>query len=172
MRVIAQGATTFNFNNDRSSDSSLPADAIVPYSLGPLCTARAWKKDMVDSYIEKALLKIVRQLNAYDEASLMSLWETYAEKVRRFEPTKKWEEAAMIFSIIQGMHMKNQLFNYHWAQSRKPGEPRADFDFTGLTVPLPGQEDAALSQADSADQSEVEQGKAKRGKLLEFKPRK
>lgn len=126
---------------------------------------------MADNYMEKALLKIAKQLNAYDEASLMSLWETYAEKVRRFEPTKKWEEAAMVFAIIQGMHMKNQLFNYHWAQSRKPGEPMPEFDFAGLTAPDQGKKDDA-EDAPSVGQPEIGQGKPKRGKLIELKPRK
>lgn len=120
---------------------------------------------MPDSYLEKALLKVARQLNAFDEASLMSLWERYADKVRRFEPTKKWEEAALVFSIIQGMRMKNQLFNYHWAQSRQPDESLPDFDFAGLTSPEPEGEVEAL-------EPEVGQGKTKRGKLLELKPRK
>ena len=41
---------------------------------------------MPDSYLENALLKLARQLVAFDEASLMDLWEKYAEDVRRFEP--------------------------------------------------------------------------------------
>lgn len=75
---------------------------------------------MSDSYIEKALLKIAKQINAFDEASLMSLWEKYAERVRHFEPTKRWEESVIMFNIIQSTRLKNQLFNYNWAQSRMP----------------------------------------------------
>lgn len=135
---------------------------------------------MADNYMEKALLKIARQLNAYDEASLMSLWETYAEKVRRFEPTKKWEEAALVFSVIHGMHMKNQLFNYHWAESRKPDQPIPEFDFAGLTAPKPGPREVDRNgntvepkgSGDSGDDAEVGKGKTKRGKLIELKPRK
>ncbi len=120
---------------------------------------------MLDNHMEKALLKIARQLNGYDEASLMSLWERYAEKVRQFEPTRKWEEAALVFSIIQGMRMKNQLFNYHWAQSRKPGETMPDFDFAGITAP---QDSPGKSDSDP----KVVKGKAKLGKLIKLKPRK
>jgi hypothetical protein len=122
---------------------------------------------MPESYMEKALLKIARQLNAFDEASLTSLWERYADKVQRFEPTKRWEEAALMLAIIQGMRMKNQLFNHHWAQSRRPDEPLPDFDFAGLSAPerRPREEDAPSAP-------EGGEGKPKRGKLLELKPRK
>lgn len=84
--------------------------------------------------MEKALLKLARQLNAFDEASLMSLWEKYSEAVQRFEPSKRWEEAVLVLSMIQGMRFKNQLFNHHWAASRTVGE-------TGPSVapaPVPG----------------------------------
>lgn len=131
---------------------------------------------MPESYMEKALLKLARQLNAFDEASLASLWERYADKVQRFEPTKRWEEAALVLAIIQGMRMKNQLFNYHWAASRKPDEPLPDFDFAGLTAPGPddGSDDEPDESAPGpgSGQPEIRQGKAKQGKLIELKPRK
>ncbi|GFH62920.1 MAG: conserved hypothetical protein [Candidatus Desulfovibrio kirbyi] len=73
--------------------------------------------------MEKLLVRLVRQLDALDEASLMSLWSKYATIVDRFEPTKRWEEAALVFSLIQGKRWKNQLFNYYWAlQSSVPGK--------------------------------------------------
>ncbi len=70
--------------------------------------------------MEQQLLKLARQLDALDEASLMSLWDKYADTVNRFEPTKRWEEAAIVFSLIQAKRWKNQLFNYHWAQQVRP----------------------------------------------------
>ena len=70
--------------------------------------------------MEKMLLKIARQLDSLDEASLMSLWSKYATLANRFEPTKRWEEACLIFSLIQAKHLKNQLFNYCWSQQRMP----------------------------------------------------
>ncbi len=70
--------------------------------------------------MESLLHKLARQLDALDEASLMALWDTYAEKVHRFEPTKRWEEAALVFSFIQAKRWKNQLFNYHWSQQMRP----------------------------------------------------
>ncbi|MDR3319931.1 MAG: hypothetical protein LBS77_03105 [Desulfovibrio sp.] len=73
--------------------------------------------------MEKLLSRLAHQLDALDEASLMSLWSKYATIVERFEPTKHWEEAALIFSIIQAKRWKNQLFNYHWSLQTKPGAP-------------------------------------------------
>jgi hypothetical protein len=65
--------------------------------------------------MEKLLVRLARQLDDMDEASLMSLWSKYAAIVDHFEPTKRWEESALIFSLIQAKRWKNQLFNYYWA---------------------------------------------------------
>jgi len=76
--------------------------------------------------MERVLRKLARQLNAYDEASLMALWNKYADEVEEFEPTQKWEEAALMFSMIQAVRWKNQLFNHHWSSrtaSKKEGLP-------------------------------------------------
>lgn len=70
--------------------------------------------------MEKMLQKIAQMLETLDEASLMALWGKYATLTSRFEPTKRWEEACLIFSLIQAKHWKNQLFNYSWSQSRLP----------------------------------------------------
>lgn len=67
--------------------------------------------------MEKLLLKLARQLNSLDEASLMSLWEKYAAKTQDFEPSKRWEESVLLFGFIQSMRWKNQLFNCRWAAS-------------------------------------------------------
>ena len=72
--------------------------------------------------MEKVLVKLARQLNNYDEASLTSMWERYAEQVKRFEPSKRWEEAVLILSMIQAVRFKNQLFNLNWAEGRTPSE--------------------------------------------------
>ncbi len=72
--------------------------------------------------MEKVLLKLAKQLNNYDEASLISMWERYAEQVKRFEPSKRWEEAVLILSMIQAVRFKNQLFNLNWSEGRTPGE--------------------------------------------------
>ena len=72
-----------------------------------------------DYAVERMLQKIAKQLCGFDEASLMELWERYAKKVARFEPSREWEEAAIILTLIQGMRWKNQLFNHHWSESLK-----------------------------------------------------
>ena len=78
--------------------------------------------------MERMLQKIAKQLCDFDEASLMELWERYTRKVARFEPSREWEEAAVVLTLIQGMRCKNQLFNHHWAESLKaaPTPPPAD----------------------------------------------
>ncbi len=104
--------------------------------------------------MEKALEKIARQLMAYDEASLASLWEKYAARVQHFEPTRKWEESALVFGLIQAMRWKNQLFNYHWKQSA---------EHPGLAPHGP----ELLSKPPFP--RKVEEEPAKPGKLLKFK---
>ena len=42
--------------------------------------------------MEQLLIKLARQLESLDEASLMALWEKYANIVSQFEPTKRWED--------------------------------------------------------------------------------
>lgn len=70
--------------------------------------------------MEQALIKMARQLDTLDEASLLTLWEQYAHRVANFEPSKRWEEAVLVFSLIQAKHWKNQLFNHNYAAYAKP----------------------------------------------------
>lgn len=84
--------------------------------------------------MEKLLLKMARQLDSLDEASLMSLWSKYATMTSRFEPSKRWEEACLVFSLIQAKRWKNQLFNYSWSQRRLPPIKDADEDVS-LEIP-------------------------------------
>lgn len=138
---------------------------------------------MPESYLENALLKLARQLVAFDEASLMDLWERYAESVRQFEPTRRWEEAALVFGLIQSVRMKNQLFNYNLAASRQPSAPAPGFGMLDLTAPQPsssspGQSSQRNQPATSAGPAGREQapgrapakgsvrGKPKAGKLI------
>jgi len=128
---------------------------------------------MSESYMEKALLKLARQVNAYDEASLMSLWEKYAEKVRHFEPTKRWEESVLVFNLIQSTRLKNQLFNYNWAQSRQPGDGPVEIDLAALTAPEKGSGpvsgDLLPKRDDAHGDGQVK--KDRRGKLLTLTPK-
>ena len=75
--------------------------------------------------MEQLLIKMARQLDALDEASLLALWDKYAVIVSHFEPTKRWEEAALVFSFIQAKRWKNQLFNYSWSAQVHPSAASA-----------------------------------------------
>ena len=70
--------------------------------------------------MDRMLAKLARQLNSLDEASLMSLWGRFAAAVEHFEPTKRWEEAALCLCLCQAVRWKNQLFNHHFAASINP----------------------------------------------------
>ncbi len=129
--------------------------------------------------MERILEKMVRQLNAYDEASLMSLWDKYAGIVANFEPTKRWEEAALIFGVIQAVRWKNGLFNYHWAQSARPDEddrPLAGPGFSlGFQSPQPASaHDAGPDQQPNSGNvgPSTRNGGKEGGKVLRFRPRK
>lgn len=124
---------------------------------------------MADSYLEKALVKIARQLNAYDEASLMNLWETYAEKVHHFEPTKRWEDDTLVFCLLQSMRLKNQLFNHRWSESRTPDPEAGGVDLAALTAPQGSVKGDRPSQPKQSD--EKEESAERKGKVLRFKPR-
>ena len=131
---------------------------------------------MSETYLEKALIKLARQINAYDEASLMSLWEKYAEKVRQFEPTKRWEEAVVVFNLIQSVRLKNQLFNFNWARSRMPDDAPVDVDLAALTAPEPVVRDVAdFRQGPHADtpeeEAEAQRRKERKGKVLTLTPK-
>ncbi len=70
--------------------------------------------------MEQLLHRMARQLDALDEASLLALWDKYATIVSRFEPTRRWEEATLVFSFIQAKRWKNQLFNHNWSARVRP----------------------------------------------------
>ena len=75
--------------------------------------------------MEHMLLKMARQLDALDEASLMGLWEKYMRIVSCFEPSQRWQEAVLVLSLIQAKHWKNQLFNVQWADRLRGGRRNA-----------------------------------------------
>ncbi len=84
--------------------------------------------------MEKMLLKMARQLNAMDEASLMSLWNTYMEKVHAFDGSKDWEESVIVLSLIQAVRGKNQLFN---AYLDLMNNPEKSFSPVPISRPVP-----------------------------------
>ena len=106
--------------------------------------------------MEKLLVRLAQQLDAIDEASLMSLWSKYATTASRFEPTKRWEEATLIFSLIQAKRWKNQLFNYYWSKQAQPMGKEPD----GVANPMPEFE---LEEQDATPV-------VSKCRILEFKP--
>lgn len=101
--------------------------------------------------MEHVLIKMARQLDALDEASLLALWEQYAHKVANFEPSKRWEEAALVFSLIQAKHWKNQLFNHNLAAqmtpaAHMPGQERPFAPFSLETQPASPKHRATVLQ--------------------------
>lgn len=106
--------------------------------------------------MEQLLLKMARQLETLDEASLLALWDKYAAAVSRFEPSKRWEEAALVLALIQAKHWKNQLFNYHWSTQARPGNP-AGVSMPGLSFSLEKKENAGTTRP--------------RASVLAFRPR-
>lgn len=108
--------------------------------------------------MEELLLRLARQLDALDEASLMSLWDTYAKKVQHFEPSERWQEAVLVLSFIQAKRWKNQLFNAQWAartRSAKDG---------GQAPGLPPHSAFSLEKPDAAPKE------ARRARVLNFRP--
>ncbi|MCL1916108.1 MAG: hypothetical protein FWG17_05320 [Desulfovibrionaceae bacterium] len=72
--------------------------------------------------MEAALINLARQLNSYDEASLLNLWRSYMGKVAHFEPSQRWEEAALALCLIQAVYWKNQLYNAEMAAGTRRGQ--------------------------------------------------
>jgi hypothetical protein len=70
--------------------------------------------------MDRQLRKLAKQLNTFDEASLMGMWNNYAQRVQTFEPTQEWEEDVLVFCLLQAICWKNQLFNYQMAASYIP----------------------------------------------------
>lgn len=75
--------------------------------------------------LESALDKIAERILGLDEASLASLWQKYKSRMERFEPTRDWEKAVIIFFIINSVRAKNHIFNEQLKQRREtaPEEP-------------------------------------------------
>ena len=117
--------------------------------------------------MERMLQKIAKQLCDFDEASLMELWERYARKVARFEPSREWEEAAIVLTLIQGMRWKNQLFNHHWSESLKANPNPLSAD--QLPVFSLHKTEADGSQAPGAAPAATGVDRQERSKVLSFR---
>ncbi len=104
--------------------------------------------------MEALLNKLARQLDSLDEASLSALWGKYADIVADFEPTKRWEEAALVFSLIQAKRWKNQLFNHHW---------RKQTEFINLNADVP------FFDLEQQERNDDNKKSVRKAKLLSFK---
>ena len=112
------------------------------------------------------LLRLARQLDTLDESSLMALWEKYAAIVAHFEPSRRWEEAALVLSFIQGKRWKNQLFNYQWARQLQLSQ---QLQAEGQTD-RPDEAAASPFSLEAPDASNAVSGNAKkRCQVLRFK---
>jgi hypothetical protein len=118
--------------------------------------------------MEHMLLRLARQLDALDESSLMGLWEKYAAIVARFEPSRRWEEAALVLSFIQGKRWKNQLFNYHWARQLQLSQ---QIQAEGQTGGSPDESAGSSFSLEAPDASKAGDGsEKKRCQVLRFRP--
>ncbi len=61
--------------------------------------------------LESALEKMAETILGLDEPSLTTLLEKYKKRMERFEPSKTWEKAVIIFFIINAVRAKNHIFN-------------------------------------------------------------
>lgn len=111
--------------------------------------------------MEKFLEKIADKLLELDEASLTYLWNKYFSMVQRFEPTKRWERAVIILSLIQAVRWKNQLFNIKWLHLTKL-EKRFNRKF-----PM----EVKQKSAPPVPSGDKDRKKKDRGKLIVFKPK-
>ena len=69
--------------------------------------------------MEKALEKMAEQILAFDEASLAALRDKYRLRIENFDGTKDWEKAVIIVYMINGVSMKNALFNENVLKQKK-----------------------------------------------------
>jgi hypothetical protein len=69
--------------------------------------------------LESALDKLAETILGLDEASLTSLWGKYKSRMERFEPTKEWEKAVIIFFIINAVRAKNHIFSEQIIRQRE-----------------------------------------------------
>jgi len=69
--------------------------------------------------LESALDRLAERILSFDEASLSSLLDKYKARMERFESTKEWERAVIIFFIINAVRAKNHIFNEQLIRQRE-----------------------------------------------------
>jgi hypothetical protein len=107
--------------------------------------------------MERLLLKLADRINACDEASLTALWEKYHSRVAVFEPTREWERAVLVLTMLQGVRWKNRLFNTRMDPSG-PAPESVSGSATSPCASEPGSGGGVLGQEN-------------RSKVLHFRPR-
>jgi hypothetical protein len=75
--------------------------------------------------MERALEKLADQILSFDEASLANLREKYRLRIERFDGTKDWEKAVIIYCMINAVSMKNTLFNENILKRTKDKEGKS-----------------------------------------------
>jgi len=111
--------------------------------------------------LEKMLERLASQLAAYDEASLLSLWDKYYREVETFQPTREWEESVIILCLLQAVRWKNQLFNSKWMEQRS-----ADFEPEDEKAP-----DEANDGGELVSGEQSGEGSGPRGRVIAFPSR-
>jgi hypothetical protein len=61
--------------------------------------------------IEDTLKELAKRVLALDEETLISLVPKYRKRMDDFEPSQEWEEAVIIYFLINGFRIKNAQFN-------------------------------------------------------------
>ena len=61
--------------------------------------------------IEDVLLGLADRVLDFDEASLTQLQEKYLKKVSEFSPSRDWEQAIVVYFLINSIRVKNKIFN-------------------------------------------------------------
>ncbi len=61
--------------------------------------------------LEETIERIAETILNLDEASLAGLWGAYKARMDRFEASRAWERAVIACFLINGVRVKNQLFN-------------------------------------------------------------
>lgn len=61
--------------------------------------------------IEDVLSRIARQIMTLDEETLTAMVPRYKARMLDFVPSREWEEAVIIYFLINGLRTKNSMFN-------------------------------------------------------------
>ncbi len=72
--------------------------------------------------IEEVLLGLADRVLDFDEASLTQLQEKYLKKVSEFSPSRDWEQAIVVYFLINSIRVKNKIFNEKVKASKTASE--------------------------------------------------